>query len=64
MLVKADIKEAYRMLPIHPEDQGLLGIQWEGEVYTDKALPFRLRSAPKYLQQLPTHCNGSCQTRA
>ena len=46
-LVKADIKEAYRMLSIHPEDLGLLGIQWEGEFYTDKALPFGLRSAPK-----------------
>ena len=46
-LVKADIKEAYRMLPIHPEDQGMLGIQWEGEFYTDKALPFGLRPAPK-----------------
>ena len=46
-LVKADIKEAYRVLPIHPEDQGLLGIQWEGEFYTDKALPFGLRSPPK-----------------
>ena len=46
-LVKADIKEAYRMLPIHPEDQGLLGIQWEGEFYTDKALLFGLRSTPK-----------------
>ena len=46
-LVKADIKEAYRMLPIHPEDQGLLGTQWEGEFYTDKALPLGLRSVPK-----------------
>ena len=46
-LVKADIKEADRMLPIHPEDQGLLGIQWEGGFYTDKALPIGLRSAPK-----------------
>ena len=44
-LVKADIKESYRMLPIDPEDQGLLGIQWE--FYTDKALPFGLRTAPK-----------------
>ena len=29
-LVKADIKEAYSMLPIHPEDQALLGGRWEG----------------------------------
>ena len=46
-LVKADIKEAYSMLPIHPEDQGLLGIQWEGEFYTDKVLLFGLCSVPK-----------------
>ena len=26
LLVKADIKEAYRMLSIHPEDQALLGV--------------------------------------
>ena len=32
-LVKADIKEAYRMLPVHPHDQSLLRIQWEGITY-------------------------------
>ena len=29
-LVKADVKKAYRMVPVHPEDQYLLGVQWEG----------------------------------
>ena len=46
-MVKADIKEAYRMVPIHPQDQPLLGIMWEDSVYIDKTLPFGLRSAPK-----------------
>ena len=46
-LVKADIKEAYRMVPIHPNDQHLLGIWWEDSVYIDRMLPFGLRSAPK-----------------
>ena len=46
-LVKADIKEAYRMLSIHPEDQALLEVYWEGIIYTDRALLFGLRSAPK-----------------
>ena len=36
LLVKADIKEAYRMIPVHPEDQHLLGVQWEGTVYNDQ----------------------------
>ena len=46
-LVKADIKEAYRMIPIHPDDQHLLGVHWNGCVYLDRMLPFGLRSAPK-----------------
>ena len=46
-LVKADIQEAYRMVPVHPEDQHLLGVKWNGSVYIDKVLPFGLRSAPK-----------------
>ena len=47
LLVKADIKEAYRMIPIHPDDQHLLGIHWNECVYIDRMLPFSLRSAPK-----------------
>ena len=46
-LVKADIKEAYRMIPVHPDDQLLLGVRWEDAVYNDKAFPFGLQSAPK-----------------
>ena len=39
-LVKGDIKEAYRMIPVHPDDQSLPGVQWKGAVYIDKVLPF------------------------
>ena len=35
LLVKADIKETYRTIPVHPEDQHLLGVQWKGTVYSD-----------------------------
>ena len=35
------------MIPIHPQDQWLLGVQWRGEVFIDRMLPFGLRSAPK-----------------
>ena len=48
-MVKADIKEAYRMIPIHPHDQPLLGVRWHDSVFIDKALPFGLRSAPKII---------------
>ena len=46
-LVKADIQKAYRMVPVHAEDQHLLGVRWDGTVYIDRVLPFGLRSAPK-----------------
>ena len=46
-LVKIDLKNAYWILPIHPEDRVLLGISWEGHIYLDGCLPFGLRSAPK-----------------
>ncbi len=29
-LAKVDIKQAYRMVPVHPEDRLLLGMAWEG----------------------------------
>jgi hypothetical protein len=47
VLVKVDLKNAYRNIPIHPQDHHLLGITWEDKVYIDRALPFGLRSAPK-----------------
>ena len=47
LMAKLDLKSAYRMVPVHQDDHHLLGIQWRGVVYYDKALPFGLRSAPK-----------------
>ena len=46
LMAKLDLKSAYRMIPVHPLDQPLLGIEWQGTVYCDLALPFGLRSAP------------------
>ena len=34
------------MVPVHPQDRLLLGMEWEEYVYVDKAVPFGLRSAP------------------
>ena len=47
LLTKIDLKSAYRVVPVHPQDRHLLGIRWEGQVFADQALPFGLRSAPK-----------------
>ena len=46
-LAKVDIRNAYRNIPVHPDDRWLLGMSWQGEVFIDTVLPFGLRSAPK-----------------
>ena len=51
---KMNIKQAYRNVPVHPEDRLLLGMLWEGKVYVDTVLPFGLRSAPLIFTALAT----------
>ena len=46
LLAKVDVPNAYRIIPVHPEDRMLLGMFWEDKVYVDKQLPFGLSSAP------------------
>ena len=46
-LIKVDLKSAYRIVPVHPDDHHLLGVCWQEQTYMDLALPFGLRSAQK-----------------
>ncbi len=46
LLVKMDIKQAYRQESVHPADGPLLGMLWKDKVFVDTTLPFGLRSAP------------------
>jgi len=46
LMAKRDIKSAFRLLPIHPDDFNLLGIQINGRVFVDKNLPFGCSCAP------------------
>ena len=46
-LVKMDLSNVYRIVPVHPDNQLLLGISWQGSTFVDRALPFGLHSAPK-----------------
>ena len=51
-MAKTDLKSAFRLIPIHPEDWNLLGILWKSQYYVDMYLPFGLRSAPFIFNQL------------
>ena len=51
-MAKFDLKSAYRNVPVHPDDRGLLGMLWDDQLYVDSTLPFGLRSAPKIFNAL------------
>lgn len=42
LLAKTDLENAYKQVPIHPDDFELLGFQINNEFYCDKTLPFGL----------------------
>ena len=45
-MAKTDLKSAFRLIPIHPNDWSLLGIYWQSQYYVDMYLPFGVRSGP------------------
>ena len=65
-LVKLEHKNAYHIVPVHPQDHHLLAVRWEGRMYIDRALPFGLRSAPNIFSAVADmvtwalHCSGIC----
>ena len=44
-LSKTDIKDAFRLLPLRPEDYYLTGMHWNGLYYFDKCLPMGCASS-------------------
>ena len=45
-IIKRDIKDAFRNIPIAPVDQPLLAFSWEDNIYIEYCLPFSLTTAP------------------
>ena len=52
LIAKIDIRSAYRIVPISPQDRKWLGMEWNNQIYVDGMLPFGLRSAPKLFNAL------------
>lgn len=44
-MCKTDISNAFRIIPIHPDDFELLGIKWKGNFFYDRCLPFGCSSS-------------------
>lgn len=46
-MAKTDIKNAFRIIPIQPQDYHLLGICWKGLYYYDRCMPMGCSSSCK-----------------
>lgn len=44
-VAKTDIKHAFRIIPIHPDDHHLLGMKWRDLYYYDKCMPMGCASS-------------------
>ena len=51
LMCKLDVKHAYRLLPVRPDQWHLLCYYWEGKYYVDLVLPFGLRSSGSIFNQ-------------
>ena len=50
-LAKTDVKSAFRIVPVHPNDCELLGFSWDGQFYYDKCLVFGASSSCRIFEQ-------------
>ena len=61
-LMKLDLKDAYRIITIHPQDKHL-AITWQGATYIDRTLLFGLRSLPKIFTAVADMMGSSLVSR-
>ena len=58
LLVKIDLKDAYHLVLVHPEDHHLLGISWGGAVYVDRCPHLGSDRCQRFSQPFLTHWLG------
>ena len=52
LMCKADISDAFKLIPLKPEIWSMFGIKWKGFYYFYQRLAFGCRSSPKIFDQL------------
>ena len=64
LMAKSDIKSAFRLLPIRPQDFELLGMKAGGYYFIDKCLPMGAASAPSLFETFSTFIEWVTKERA
>ena len=50
LMAKSDIKDAFRIMPVNPDDYHLLGFTWENQYYYERCLPMGASSSCNILR--------------
>lgn len=53
-MAKTDVEKAFRLLPIHPSDQNLFVLSWQGSFYVDLSLQMGCSSSCHLFEELGT----------
>ena len=62
-LAKTDIKNAFRIIPIRPQDYNLLGMCWRGLYYYDRCMPMGCSSSCKTVETFSTAIKWIAQNK-
>ena len=62
-LSKTDIKNAFRIIPIRPQDYNLLGMKWRGMYYYDRAIPMGCSSSCKTFETFSSTLEWVAQSK-
>ena len=63
LLAIADIEPAYRLIPVHPQDQPLLAVKLDSKIFIDLMLPFGLQSSTKIFNAVADALNWYLQQK-
>ena len=62
-MAKTDVKSAFRIIPSHPNDFALLGMNWQDSYYFDRCLPMGCSSSWAIFEAFGTVLEGLAMTR-
>ena len=62
-LAKTDVKNAFPLIPIRPEDYDLLGISWQGLYYYDRCMPMGCSSSCRTFEMFSTALEWTAQKK-
>jgi hypothetical protein len=63
LVAKADLKDAFRIMPVHPKDHRLLGFMYNNQFYYDRCLPMGCSTSCQTFESLSNAIQWICKSK-